>query len=91
MKTKVPVWGKKNDQGRLLYKDVEHDDPKPCPFCEGQAFVECSGSAWHVRCSKCYAKSGYFDLPPVWKTNRCLSTHLIKKAIKAWNKRVKNT
>ena len=91
MITQVPIWNKKDENGRFLRKEVEHDNLLPCPFCNGEAFVECSGSAWHVRCSKCYAKSCFCDLPARWNSNKCLDTHLIKKAVKAWNKRVKKS
>lgn len=89
MKTQVRIWSKKDEQGNFLNKDVEHADLLPCPFCNGAAEVWVSGSAWHVRCTKCFAKSKYFDLPAVWNSNKCLDAHLIKKAVAAWNKRVK--
>ncbi len=87
--TQVPIWDKKDATGRLLYKEVKHNDLLPCPFCGGDAEVQISGSSWLVRCKKCFAKSVYCDLPAVWNSNKCLDTHLIKKAVKAWNKRVK--
>lgn len=68
-------------------KDVEHDDLKPCPFCGGIAWLTRSGSAWVVCCTKCFAKSCYQDLPSRWNSSKCLDTHLIKKVVKAWNKR----
>lgn len=87
MITEIPIWDKKDKNGRFLTKELEHEDLLPCPFCGGKASVNPSGSAWHVRCNKCFAKSGFQDLPAFWHSNKCLTTHLIKKAIKSWNKR----
>ncbi len=91
MITMVPIWNKKDSYGNPLQKPVEHDDLKDCPFCGSYARVECSGNAWYVRCTNCYAKSCFCDLPRRWNSDKCLDTHLIKKAVKAWNKRVKKS
>ena len=90
MITQVPIWDKPHtSNGYFQYKEVKHDDLMPCPFCGGPAEIVLNGDAWHARCKRCFAKSGYQNLPARWNSNKCLDTHLIKKAVKTWNKRVK--
>lgn len=88
MITLAPIWTKKDENGRFLHKEIEHDDLLPCPFCGGKAEARLSGDSWFIICKKCFSKSGSQNIPSIWNTKKCLDSHLIKKAVKAWNKRV---
>lgn len=67
---------------------------KPCPFCGANAYLERSHRAFikaqttrvaFVRCTKCNARSGRFQLEAYGKTSR--SHEAEEAAVEAWNKR----
>lgn len=66
----------------------------PCPFCGGGAFLEQSHRAFingettrvaFVRCKKCNARSGRFELRNYGRTSKSMEAS--KQAVEAWNKR----
>jgi len=81
--------------GKLVRKLVKHDILLPCPFC-GSSNIEAgveSSSSYHVRCYGCGARTKPMNLPSYWDCDKYgdVEDHLIKKAVKAWNKRVKKS
>ena len=67
---------------------------KPCPFCGGEAYLEENHRAFiggktsrvaFVRCKKCNARSGRFELVKYGHTQNSVEAN--QAAINAWNRR----
>lgn len=70
---------------------------KNCPFCGGEAYLEESHRAFiggvtsrvaFVRCKKCNARSGRFELAAYGHTKNSVDANT--DAVKAWNRRTNN-
>lgn len=66
----------------------------PCPFCGGKAYLKKNHRAFinaqstrvtFVRCEKCNARTGRFELRDFGTSSHCKEAE--QKAIKAWNTR----
>jgi Lar family restriction alleviation protein len=64
-------------------KSLIGDEPKPCPFCDGQAYSEPPGlgrSRWQVVCDDCGAKGPVVGRKDADEAN----------AVAAWNTRARS-
>ena len=71
-------------------------DLKPCPFCGGEAYLETNHRAFvrgestkvaFVRCRRCNARTGRFELSEYGRTSYSGEANRLAK--EAWNRRVR--